>query len=51
MQLTETFAEVDYNQGHPGLQDRILPNCTTGLPTCLHQKKLNLVPKEPEKAR
>ena len=24
---------------HPGLQDRILLNYTTGLPTCLHQKK------------
>ena len=23
---------------HPGLQDRILLNYTTGLPTCLHQK-------------
>ena len=31
---------------HPGLQDRILPNYTTELPTCLHQKKPDLVPKK-----
>ena len=29
---------------HPGLQDRILLSYTTGLPTCLHQKKTDLVP-------
>jgi len=28
---------------HPGLQDRILRNYTTGLPTCLHQRKPDLV--------
>ena len=33
---------------HPGLQDRILLNYTTGLPTCLHEKKLDLVPKKPD---
>jgi len=32
---------------HPGLQDRILLNHTTGLPTCLYQKKPDLVPKKP----
>ena len=32
---------------HTGLQDRILLNYTTGLPTCLHQKKTDLVPKKP----
>ena len=35
---------------HPGLEDRILIN-TTGLPTCLHQRKPDLVPKKSEKAR
>ena len=29
----------------PGLQDRILLNYTTGLPTWLHQKKPDIVPK------
>ena len=33
---------------HPGLQDRILLNYTTGLPTCLHQRKPDLVPKKPD---
>jgi len=32
----------------PGLQDRIFLNYTTGLPICLHQKKLDLVPKKPD---
>jgi len=33
----------------PGLQDRILLNYTAGLPTCLHQKKPDLVPiKKPD---
>jgi len=31
---------------HPGLQDRILLNYTTGLPTCLHEKKPDLVPEK-----
>ena len=31
---------------HSGLQDRILLNYTTGLPTCLHQKKPDLLPKK-----
>jgi len=31
---------------HPGLQDRILLNYTTGLPACLHQRKPRLVPKK-----
>jgi len=31
---------------HPGLQDRILLNYTTALPTSLHQKKPDLVPKK-----
>ena len=33
---------------HPGLQDRIVLNYTRRLPTCLHQKKPDLVPKEPD---
>ena len=36
---------------HPGLQDRILLNYTTRLPTCFHQKKPGLVPTKPEKPR
>jgi len=31
---------------HPSLQDRILINYTKGLPTCLHQKKTDLVQKK-----
>ena len=33
---------------HPGLQHRILQKYTPGLPTCLHQKKPDLVPKNPD---
>jgi len=36
---------------HPDLQDRIMLNYTTGLPTCLHQKNPDLVPKTLEKPR
>jgi len=36
---------------HPDLQDRILLNYTTGLPTYLHQKKPDFAPKKPEKTR
>ena len=33
----------------PSLQDQIVLNNTTGLPTCLHQKKPDLVPKSQKK--
>ena len=34
--------------GLPGLQDRILLNCTTGFANLFFPKKLDLVPKEPD---
>jgi len=35
---------------HPGLQDRVLLKYTTGLLTCLHQKKPDVVPKKARKS-
>jgi len=58
-QSSNTSSLVEYEQSsvrldwlvhtaHPGLQDRFLLNYTTGLPTCLHQKNTDLVPKKPD---
>jgi len=39
MQAVEHRCAVGLAGAYPGLQDRILLNYTTGLPTCLYQKK------------
>jgi len=52
IRAVEHRCEAGLAGAHASLQDRILLNYTTGLPTsCLHQKKTDLVPKKPEKVK
>jgi len=51
IRAVEHRCEAGLAGAHSGLQDRILLNYTTGLPTCLRQKKPDLVPKNVRKSQ
>ena len=51
IRVVEHWCAAGLAGAHSGLQDRILLNYTTGLPTSLHQKKARLCPKKDKKKR